>query len=220
MYSLLLLGDSRAVDCLDPKLLGLRSSIVSLSKFSRVVLISRNVEHSKLLNDFPTSDFQLIPGKTAGALATAGYGLCKLEENQPFIVVPTNAQFANGVIEVFVTEMKTRSADVGAIVFQGSDPMYSYIRLGSMGQVIEVVEKEVTGSCALAGVYYFRDKSMFLKGLEWAMVNNVQVNQKFYISPMLNFYIAQGVDVSLFEITSESYLRLSEVDKKEEYEEI
>jgi len=218
MYSLLLSGDTNTVTSTDQMIEVLRSSIEGLAKFSRVVLISRNKTHHHLLSDSQLFSFQLVPGQTAGALATAAYGICKLDENQPFIVVPTNAQFVNGVIEVFAEKMKLLNANVGAVVFHGSDPMYSYVRLGKSGQVIEIVEKEVMGSCALAGLYYFKDKSIFLKGLEWAMVNNVQVKQKFYMSPMLNFYIAQGVNVSLFEIPSENYVRLDASKDKDKHE--
>jgi hypothetical protein len=103
--------------------------------------------------------------------------------------------------------MLGKHAAVGAIVFDGVDPLYSYARIGKSGEIIEVVEKEVSGSCALAGIYYFSNKDLLSYCLEWAMVNNIQNQGNFFISPALNYFLGKSIEISLFEIPNQDYLR-------------
>jgi hypothetical protein len=99
----------------------------------------------------------------------------------------------------------------GAIVFESIEPCFSYVRRNSTGQVVEVLEKQVSGNCALAGVYYFRNKTVFSECVQWALVNNVNTGGNYYISPALNYFVAAAIDVGLYEIPSNEYLRFDAI---------
>jgi hypothetical protein len=103
--------------------------------------------------------------------------------------------------------MTDHAAPVGAVVFEALDPMYSYARIDIRGQIVEIVEKELAGRCALAGYYFFRKKDLFCQCVEWAMVNNVQKDGIFYISPSLNYFLANSQEIALFEIPKSHYAR-------------
>jgi hypothetical protein len=205
MYSLLLAGNKKQPDVDEKFLSYLRARVESLSSFSEVIILSNTSIKIQIENKIVK--IKEIPSSTSGALATAAYGLSFLPEDEPFIIVPSNAEVLRGNIEVFQREMLERSPVVGAIVFNGNDPLFSYARLGKSGEIIEIVEKKVSGSCALAGVYYFANKVEFSKCLEWAMVNNIQNNGSFFISPALNYFLAKSLQITLFEIPAEDYLR-------------
>lgn len=179
-----------------------------LEKFSTVVLLSNDKNLEKLKHSKPNLIFQLVPDNTSGALITAAFGLSQVKLNEPFLIVPTNSGFAENLIEDFSESMVTKVVTVGAIVFEGENSVYSYARLGKMNNVIEIVEKRVEGGCALAGVYYFSDKISFEKCLRWALLNNVKTDGRFYISPALNYFLADSVEVELYEISAEGYSRL------------
>lgn len=172
------------------------------------IVIACNIE-LPLNFDFSINNVKYckVPTGNAGALATAAFGLKDIPTDTAFLVVPTNATILNNCIVDFYNKVSVESATVAAMIFQGSDPKYSYARLDSLGRIVEIVEKKVSGSCALAGVYYFKNKKLFADCAEWAMVNNVQNDGKFYISPSLNYFLTGSVEISLFEIEETDYLR-------------
>lgn len=180
-------------------------NVERLAEFSRVIVLSST--QTNHVSGTEQITFCHIKSLTSGALATAAFGLSYLPENHPFLVVPSNAEILGAHIDQFQKEMIRMESKVGAIVFKGDDPQYSYARIGVSDEIIEVVEKSVSGSCALAGVYFFADKSMFYDCIEWAMVNNVHNNGQFYISPALNYFLAKSIRISLYQIPSGDYLR-------------
>ena len=208
MYSFLLAGNRNEFSVAQIDVNAIAGIIDQLKLFSIVVLISNDRSLEKLKQSYPDLIFQFVPDDTSGALVTAAFGLSRVELNQPFLVVPTNSRLADNLIENFSISMASKKVTVGAIVFQGKDPVYSYARLGKINNVIEIVEKQVEGGCALAGVYYFSDKVSFEKCLRWALLNNVRTNGRFYISPGLNYFLANAVEVELFEVSEDDYLRI------------
>lgn len=185
----------------------LEMQVVRLGDFSQVLILSNALEET-LFHSLPF-DVQVkkTPDKTSGALATAAFGLAFLSDDEPFLITPSNAEVSRNLVQEFLECMLNKQSIVGAIVFNGTDPLYSYARLGKNGEMIEIIEKRVSGSCALAGYYYFSSKKIFSECLEWAMINNIQTKSNFFISPALNYFLAKSIEISLFEISSEDYLR-------------
>lgn len=188
-------------------LIRIQSQIEKLCKFSQVLLLSNAFKKHNVNSELSNVKIVKTSERTSGALATVGFGLPYVNEREPFLIIPSNAEITGNNIENFSQTMLRKNSVVGAIVFRGTDPKYSYARLGKSGEIIEIVEKKVSGSCALAGVYYFSNKKSFLSCLEWAMVNNIQNEGKFFISPALNYFLAQSIEISLFEISEKDYLR-------------
>jgi hypothetical protein len=207
LKSILLAGDVKIEDIGSEFLSRLESQVVKLSKFSQILILSNALNKSRFNPTSINVEIVKTPETTSGALATAGFGLSFLSENEPFLLVPSNAELAGNHVENFSKNMCVKKPAVGAIVFNGADPLFSYARLGKSGEIIEVVEKEVSGSCALAGFYYFSNKESFSSCLEWAMVNNIQNQGDFFISPALNYFLAKSLEISLYEIPTEDYLR-------------
>ena len=207
MKSIILAGNKRSADVNSEFIAQLETQISKLSKFSEVMILSNVLVQADLKK--VTGDFKIIrtPDGTAGALATVGFGLSSLSDNEPFLILPSNSEVADNLTEEFLKSMLEKNAVVGAIVFRGSDPLYSYARLGKSGEVIEVVEKKVSGSCAMAGIYFFSSRDALSDCLEWAMVNNIQNSGNFFISPALNYFLAKFIEISLFEIENHEYSR-------------
>lgn len=207
MKTFFLAGNKRAadVDALFESRIADQS--LKLSKFSQVFLLS-SLAGTEVFNGLSSMvDVVTIPLNTSGALATAGFALPLLDPDEPFLLMPTNSEIKGDFVEKFFATMQDKKALVGAIVFNGIDPLYSYARLGLSGEIIEVIEKKVSGSCALAGVYFFSNRELLSNCLEWAMVNNVQNQGYFFISPALNYFLAKSIEITLFEVGSQEYLR-------------
>lgn len=186
----------------------LMSKAAELSDFAEVTIVT---DDPNLLSwELPNESIFVheIPSETSGALATAAFGLRNIPEKSPFLVIPSNSSLNPSSLREFMLFMTDHIAPVGAVVFEASDPMYSYARIDTTGQVVEIVEKEIAGSCALAGYYFFRNKEIFCQCVEWAMVNNVQKNGIFFISPSLNYFLANSQEIALFEVPKNHYSRL------------
>jgi dTDP-glucose pyrophosphorylase len=207
MYSLILAGSNSSFNSPNFELRNLESQIETLSRHTNVIILTSSRSTISILEKYSQVECLMIPDNTAGALASASYGLSKIPSGESFLVVPTNASIEKNGISNFQREMHASASEVGAMVFQGSEPIYSYARLDERGAIIEIVEKQISGSCALAGVYYFKNASLFENCVEWAMVNNVSHEGKFYLSPALNYFLANSIPISLFEISSQDYLR-------------
>jgi hypothetical protein len=185
----------------------LNNQIQMLNEFSKVVVLTNDKTLSEGFEANNSVEFHIIPSQTSGALATAAFGLSKLTIGEPFLIVPSNASILNNGIKHFQEKMAEKKVKVGAIVFKSSDPILSYARLDKSGSISEIIEKQVSGSCALAGVYYFANRALFANCIEWAMVNNVSTLGNFYISPALNYFLANSIPITLHEIPYEDYLR-------------
>jgi len=207
MYSLLLAGAHYPNVSSATRLTQLKNQIQNLSDFSSVIILTNSSSLSDFIEKSENISFYQIPPRTSGALATAAYGLSKIPKGAPFLIVPSNSIIENDGIELFQRAMHGKSVDVGAIVFEATDPIFSFARIDSEGAISEIIEKKVAGSCALAGVYYFDNSDLLSKCVEWAMVNNVSINGNFYISPALNYFLANSISISLHEIPFQDYRR-------------
>ena len=207
MKSFILAGNKTSSEIDSSYLKRLEMRVARLAEFSQVLILSNALEET-YFHSLPFGvQVEKTPDKTSGALATAAFGLAFLSDDEPFLITPSNAEVSGNLEQAFLNCMLEKQSVVGAIVFNGTDPLYSYARLGKNGELIEIIEKSVSGSCALAGFYYFSSKKIFSQCLEWAMVNNIQTKGNFFISPALNYFLAKSIEISLFEISNEDYLR-------------
>jgi len=205
--SIVLAGNKTSSEVDSGYLKRLEVRVARLAEFSEVLILSNALDKSSF-HSLPFGvQVKKTPDKTSGALATAGFGLAFLSDDEPFLITPSNAEVSGNLEQTFLESMLEKQSVVGAIVFNGRDPLYSYARLGKNGELIEIIEKSVSGSCALAGFYYFSSKKIFSECLEWAMVNNIRTKGNFFISPALNYFLAKSIEISLFEISNEDYLR-------------
>ena len=205
MHSLLIAGNKSFSEKSDFQLL--QNKINEISKFSKVILLASYEFPRTLEAEFPNIVIEKVPPGTKGALATAAFGLSHLGQSKPFLIIPSNATIANNEIENFSRKMSAEKSRVGAISFRSSNPLFSYARLDLGEEIVEIVEKKVFGSCALAGVYWFDEKETFANCIEWSMVNNIQNNNNFFISPALNYFLANSITITLFEILESQYSR-------------
>jgi hypothetical protein len=207
MKSIILAGNKKSSEIDSSFLKRLEIQVVKLAKFSQVLILSNILDKTNFQSLPFDTQVKNTPDNTFGALATAGFALSLISDDEPFLITPSNAEVLGNLEQEFLESMLEKQSVVGAIMFNGTDPLYSYARLGKNRELVEIIEKRVSGSCALAGFYYFSNKKIFSECLEWAMVNNIQNKGNFFISPALNYFLAKSIEISLFEISNEDYLR-------------
>ena len=93
-------------------------------------------------------------------------------------------------------------ADFEALIltFNSCSEKHSYAKLGEDGLVSEVAEKRVISDHATVGIYFWAKGSDFVRCAERMIGKNVRVNNEFYVCPVFNEAIAEGVKVGITEI--------------------
>lgn len=147
-----------------------------------------------------------IQRKTQGALATVGLCLDYLNVDDPIVITPFDGNLEISM-DSFLDEMLTSNSDIGIVAFKSSNPNYSFVRIAS-GEVIEIAEKKVISGLATSGTFFFKNKLVLLRCIEWALVNNVQTASKFFIAPSINAVIMNRAKIGIFEISEDNYNRL------------
>lgn len=171
------------------------------------------VNYPLLLSNKSIKVFRLIR-QTQGALASAALGACLINEKSiPILICPANSLISRKRILEFVLYMKCKNTEVGSMIFPSQNKKFSYIRIQKSGEVIEVAEKRVIGTQALAGVFYFRNVEIFLKASAWTFERNIRMYNKFYVAPMLNYFISENINIDVFPIAKKEYIRLENVRK-------
>lgn len=74
--------------------------------------------------------------------------------------------------------------------FTSQEPRFSFAKLDSNNNVIEVAEKKAISKHALTGLYHFKDPQDFIKAAENAIMNQETVKNEYYIAPLYNKLIS------------------------------
>ena len=166
---------------------------------------SKTYSTSAALKEFiPAPCFVLVNDLLQGALVSALVASDGLDLGSPLVVAGGDSEIAGGIEEI-IREFIAGEYAAGVIVFESSDPRWSYIKTGSDGVVIQVSEKEVVGGLATTGTFFFDSVGTFRECAKWCMVNNVQTNGNYFVSSALNFVISQGGKVGYRQIPTTDY---------------
>lgn len=136
-----------------------------------------------------------VSSSVMGALATAVLASEEIDLQAPLLISAGDSEVIGGVSK-HIEALQAKNSDAGTVVFQSSNPRWSYISTGEAGQVLEVAEKVVTGSYATIGCFYFRTGELFLDAAQWVFTNNANLNERFYVSTSLNYLISKNFRVN------------------------
>jgi hypothetical protein len=91
--------------------------------------------------------------------------------------------------------------DGGIVTFRDGlrNPKWSFARVDGDGFVVEVAEKNPISDIATAGFYYWRRGSDYVRCAERMIDRNIRVNNEFYVCPVYNEGIAEGLKFKTFE---------------------
>ena len=115
----------------------------------------------RIVEHYPQARIVSIPEVTSGAAETARIGLEGVRGRGPVAFNDCDHAFdAPGLIGA-ATALEGEAA--GALLcFRSQSPAYSYVRLGTGGEVAGTVEKQVASPFAIAGCYLFAGAATFI----------------------------------------------------------
>jgi hypothetical protein len=164
------------------------------------IFVVRQVEGIEKLEDWlsvnwPDCGIIRIPYMTGGAMFTAMVGVALLPDEDELLIV----DLADILFENCPDDPCAQISDtIGVVVpcFLDDDPCYSYLRFDA-GKVVEAAEKRVISDHASAGVYIFRNRSLYLSAAAYSIAHADKMMFKGiqFVCPMVNGVLAAGFEV-------------------------
>ena len=82
-------------------------------------------------------------------------------------------------------------------VFRAEGDRWSFARTDAEGRVVETSEKVRISDLACTGLYYFSSASQFCEYADRMIRENLRVKNEFYVAPVYNLMIGDGLDIRL-----------------------
>ena len=93
-----------------------------------------------------------------------------------------------------------KSWDGCILTFKSNSVNYSYSSVDEEGYIKEVAEKKVISDQASAGIYVFKKGSDFVKAADEMIKNNLKTKNEFYLAPIYNICIKNGLKIIAEEV--------------------
>tara|TARA_R110000782_G_scaffold2447_2_gene9528 strand:- start:1813 stop:2553 length:741 start_codon:yes stop_codon:yes gene_type:complete len=92
------------------------------------------------------------------------------------------------------------------LTIETDNPGYSYSKLDSDGFVEKTAEKEVISKHGNVGFYCFKKGSDFVKYAEQLVVQNIRSKNEFYVAPLYNLLIKDGLKITTSPINQQFHM--------------
>ena len=94
-------------------------------------------------------------------------------------------------------EKSSKSTDDGYLeVFKGEGTHWSFALPGEDGNILKTTEKDRISELCSNGLYYFKSSTIFNNAFEHSVREGLKVKGEYYIAPLYNFLIGNGLTVS------------------------
>lgn len=156
-----------------------------------------------------------VDGVTSGAAETV---LLAKEyiDNDDVLVICNSDQIVEWDPNAFLWNVGSERDLEGCIpIFNSTDPKWSYAKTNDEGLVVEVAEKNPISDQASVGIYYWVQGSDFVKYAEQMISKNIRVNNEFYICPVYNEAILDGLRIGTYQV--DKMISLGTPEDLEEY---
>lgn len=141
--------------------------------------------------------------ETRGALCSILMAIDKIDKDDELLIL-NGDQIIDRDLKEIQDYWDLNSADVGLITFSSVHPRWSFAKIED-SQVVQTAEKNPISNNAIAGYYYFRNAGNFFDSAYQCILNDVQLDRRFFISPVINEYVLRQKKVLNFPIEKNQY---------------
>jgi dTDP-glucose pyrophosphorylase len=134
----------------------------------------------------------LTDGVTEGACCSTLLAQELIDNDAPLLIANSD-QYVDWESSEFFHSMNAPFVDGGILTFESTHPKWSYIRLDEQGNVATLREKEVISNQATVGIYYWSRGKDYVHYAKQMISKNIRVNNEFYVAPVYNEAIADGM---------------------------
>jgi HAD superfamily hydrolase (TIGR01509 family) len=147
----------------------------------------------------PSCKIVEVDGVTEGAACTVLLAKEFINNDEP-LVIANSDQFIEWNSLEFFYKMNEQNLDAGIVSFRATHPKWSYAKVDDNGFVTEVAEKNPISDIATVGVYYWKHGGDFVKYAESMISKNIRVNNEFYVCPVFNEALLDGLKIKTFDV--------------------
>jgi dTDP-glucose pyrophosphorylase len=133
---------------------------------------------------------------TEGAADTTLLASVYIDNDTPLLIANSD-QFVECSVEDFVES--SRNLDGNILTFKSTEPKWSYAKVEN-DRVVQVAEKNPISDNATVGIYYWKTGKDYVKYARRMMRKNIRVNNEFYVCPVFNEAIADGLHIGIKEV--------------------
>lgn len=138
---------------------------------------------------------QVTEGACCSTLLAAEY-----IDNEAPLLIANSDQYIEWESGAFFHAMNSPNIDGGILTFESTHPKWSYIRLDEHGNVNMLREKEVISNQATVGIYYWTHGRDYVRYAKQMIDKNIRVNNEFYVAPVYNEGIADGMKFKAYAV--------------------
>ena len=162
---------------------------------------SRNFVDQYLRKWFPSSNVIYLSNYTRGAALSslAGLSMDLLDDTSPLVFDLADIYFETDIFPDFHNVFK--GCSFLGYSFESKLERYSYYKLND-GKITFAVEKKVISNHASAGVYIYKNSSVFLQALSKIMISPKKYlfNNLLYLCPIVNGVISNGQIAKIIQV--------------------
>jgi dTDP-glucose pyrophosphorylase len=139
----------------------------------------------------PNCEIVPVQGVTQGAACTVLLAHEHINTDEPLMIANSD-QWVDVCVDDYLSLFDESDISGLIMTMEANDPKWSFVRLNERGAVVEVVEKKVVSNEATVGIYNFRCGRDFVAAAESMILQDLRVNNEFYVAPTYNCLIADG----------------------------
>jgi NDP-sugar pyrophosphorylase family protein len=144
-----------------------------------------------------------LKNNTNGGLCSVLMAIDAIEDDDSILILNSD-QIIDENLTLIQDFWSQKKSDVGLVTFKSVHPRWSYV-LTEVDDIIQTAEKNPISNQAIAGYYYFNSAKLFFDCAFQTILNDVQKDGMFYISPVINEFILRNKKVHYYPIESEQY---------------
>jgi NDP-sugar pyrophosphorylase family protein len=183
--------------------------IKSIQQAHRIIFILKEEDVQKFHLDntlrllSPDCEIVKLKHETKGALCSILMAVDKIDKEDSLLIL-NGDQIIDTDFEIIKNHWTETDADVGVVTFNSVHPRWSFAKIEN-DKVVQTAEKNPISNNAIAGYYYFKNAGLFLDCAYQCILNDVQLDGRYYISPVINEYILKQKKAFHYPIDKASY---------------
>jgi len=148
----------------------------------------------------PGCNIVFTEGVTEGAACTTLLAKEHID-NDDQLLIANSDQWVDWDSSEFMYSVQGEHVDGGILHFKASHPKWSYIKVDENNYVTELAEKKVISNLATVGIYHWKRGSDYVKYAEQMIDKDIRVNGEFYVAPVYNEAIEDGLKIKPYEVS-------------------
>lgn len=172
---------------------------------SRFILIAREEhlkdypDHIKSIKESYNSEFFPVSSLTQGTACSVLLARDHINDNNPMVIANSD-QLVEINFNSFLEDANERDLDGSILTFEdpSKNPKWSFAKINSNNEVIQVKEKDPISTFATVGIYYFKHGSLFVNGAIDMILQQDTVNNEYYTCPVYNYLLKKKRSVGIY----------------------